>query len=139
LRNPKRHAWPEPGVAAVPKKVLVVDDSQSIRKTLAEVLLPAGYDVLEAENGLDGAQIIETTPELSLVICDVNMPQMSGIEMLARVKADSKNAKLLVLMLTTEGRAELIREAKQAGACGWIVKPLNPEHLLAAVRKLIGA
>src|SRR5258708_4239997 len=120
----------------MPTKVLIVDDSRSIRRSLIDLLSPSGYEVFEAEDGIDGAEAIERVPELSLVICDVNMPRMTGLEMLAKVKADGKNANLPVLMLTTEGRTDIIREAKQAGACGWIVKPIDPAHLLATIRKL---
>jgi two-component system chemotaxis response regulator CheY len=121
----------------MPHKVLIIDDSRSVRRSLVDLLSPSGYEVFEAEDGVQGADTIERVPELSLVICDVNMPRMSGLEMLTKVKADGKNAKLPILMLTTEGRTDIIREAKQAGACGWIVKPINPAHLLATIRKLI--
>jgi two-component system chemotaxis response regulator CheY len=74
-----------------------------------------------------------------MVICDVNMPRMDGIQMLSQVREDPKNADLLVLMLTTEGQPGLIARAKAAGARGWIVKPFKPDLLLGAVRKLVGA
>lgn len=74
-----------------------------------------------------------------MVICDVNMPRMNGIEMLSFVKQEPKNANLLVLMLTTEGQPALIAQAKAAGAKGWLVKPFKPDLLLATVRKLAGA
>jgi two-component system chemotaxis response regulator CheY len=120
------------------KKVLLVDDSRSVRDSLSELLSTGGYDVLTAEDGVDGLERIEGTPDLALVICDVNMPRMTGMEMLKRVKAQPAHAKLPILVLTTEGRAEVIREAKQLGAVGWIVKPVSPNNLLAAVRKIIG-
>jgi two-component system chemotaxis response regulator CheY len=120
------------------KKVLLVDDSRSVRDSLSELLTSGGYDVLTAEDGLDGLERIEQTSDLALVICDVNMPRMSGMEMLKRVKAQPAHAKLPILILTTEGRAEVIRDAKQLGAVGWIVKPVSPNNLLAAVRKIIG-
>ena len=74
-----------------------------------------------------------------MVICDVNMPRMNGIEMLSLLKRDGQNSDLLVVMLTTEGQPGLITKAKQAGAKGWIVKPFKPDMLLATVRKLVGA
>jgi two-component system chemotaxis response regulator CheY len=120
------------------KKVLVVDDSRSVRDSLFELLSSGGYDVVTAEDGLDGVERIERTTDLSLVICDVNMPRLTGMDLLRRVKSQPAYAKLPILMLTTEGRAEVIREAKQLGACGWIVKPVSPNNLLATVRKVAG-
>jgi two-component system, chemotaxis family, chemotaxis protein CheY len=121
------------------KKVMVVDDSRTVRQQVGVVLREAGYDVVEAGDGLEGAEKIAATPDLALVICDVNMPRMNGIEMLALVKSDPKHANLNVLMLTTEGQPVLIQRAKAAGARGWIVKPFKPELLLATVKKLAGA
>jgi two-component system chemotaxis response regulator CheY len=121
------------------KRVLVVDDSATVRHEVIAVLTPAGFEVLEAEDGEAGATIIDNTPGLSVVICDVNMPRMNGIQMLQRVKAEPCNTQLAILMLTTEGDPALIKQAKAAGARGWVVKPFNPTHLVAAVQKLAGA
>jgi two-component system chemotaxis response regulator CheY len=121
------------------KKIMVVDDSRTVRQQVGVVLREAGYDVVEAADGLEGAEKISATPDVALVICDVNMPRMNGIEMLALVKNDPRHANLNVLMLTTEGQPALIQRAKAAGARGWIVKPFKPELLLATVKKLAGA
>jgi two-component system chemotaxis response regulator CheY len=121
------------------KKVLIVDDSRTVRQQLGIVLTEAGYEVVEATDGLDGAEKIAATSDLAMVICDVNMPRMNGIEMLTFLKQDPRNANLLVLMLTTEGQPALIARAKAAGARGWIVKPFKPDLLLGTVRKLVGA
>lgn len=121
------------------KKVMVIDDSRTVRQQVGIVLTEAGYEVIEAADGLEGAERIALEKDLAMVLCDVNMPRMTGLEMLAAVKRDGKNAGLPVLMLTTEGQPALIARAKQAGAKGWIVKPFKPEMLLAAVRKLAGA
>lgn len=120
------------------KKVMVVDDSRTVRQQLGVLLTEAGYEVIEASDGLDGAEKIGRTPDLAMVICDVNMPRMDGIQMLSMLREDPKNADLLVLMLTTEGQPGLIARAKAAGARGWIVKPFKPDLLLGAVRKLVG-
>jgi two-component system, chemotaxis family, chemotaxis protein CheY len=120
------------------KKVMVVDDSRTVRQQLGVLLTEAGYEVIEASDGLDGVEKIGRTPDLAMVICDVNMPRMDGIQMLSMVRQDPKNADLLVLMLTTEGQPGLIARAKAAGARGWIVKPFKPDLLLGAVRKLVG-
>lgn len=121
------------------KKVMVVDDSRSVRLQVGTVLTAAGYEVIEAADGVEGAAKIAAEVDLSLVICDVNMPKMNGIEMVTLVKQDPRNAGLLVLMLTTESRGALIAQAKAAGARGWIVKPFKPDLLLATVRKVAGA
>jgi len=118
------------------KKVLVVDDSSTVRQQVGLVLTQAGFQVVEAVDGLDGVNKIGSTPDLSLVICDVNMPQMNGIELVEKVMQDGKNAGLPILMLTTEGQASLIERAKKAGAKGWMVKPFKPDLLLAAANKI---
>jgi two-component system, chemotaxis family, chemotaxis protein CheY len=119
-------------------KILIVDDSRTIRQQVGNTLTQAGYQIVEAEDGVEGLSAITAQKDIALVICDVNMPNMDGIEMLTRVKADANNAALPVLMLTTEGKAELIQQAKRIGAKGWVVKPFKPDQLAAAVRKIVG-
>ncbi|MDD9939308.1 MAG: response regulator [Myxococcales bacterium] len=119
------------------KKILVIDDSATVRKEVSSAL--AEYDIVEACNGLEGAQAVETDADISLAICDINMPHMNGIEMLERVRGRSANDNLKILMLTTEGQPGLIKRARDLGAKGWIVKPFDPQQLLAATRKLTGA
>lgn len=121
------------------KKVMVVDDSRTMRQQVGIVLTAAGYEVIEADDGIEGLEKVQQTADLSMVICDVNMPRMNGIEMLVNVKSDPRFTDLPFLMLTTEGQPALITKAKQAGAKGWIVKPFKPELLVAAVRRLVGA
>jgi two-component system chemotaxis response regulator CheY len=120
------------------RKVLVIDDSSTVRREVANALAGAGFEVLEAGDGIDGAAAIDNMPDISLVICDVNMPRMGGLEMLSRVKSDARNASLPIVMLTTEGQPALMRRAKDAGARGWIVKPFKPTQLVAAVQRLAG-
>ncbi len=121
------------------KRVLVVDDSAAVRQQVAAVLVAAGYEVVEAADGVLGAEAIARMPDLALVICDVNMPNMNGIDMVTTVKSDGRNSTLPIVMLTTEGQPALVEQAKKAGAKGWIVKPFKNEMLIAAVRKLAGA
>ena len=121
------------------KKVLIVDDSSTVRQHVSEVLSQVGFEVLEAVDGQVGVEVIERESALAVVICDVNMPRMDGIELLTSVKSQPKNASLPILMLTTDGQSALIRKAKAAGARGWMVKPFNPVQLVAAVQKLAGA
>jgi two-component system chemotaxis response regulator CheY len=120
-------------------KILIVDDSSTVRHQVGATLASAGYEILEAEDGLQGLSTIGARRDIALVICDINMPNMNGLDMLSAVKADASNASLPVVMLTTEGKGELIQQAKRRGAKGWVVKPFNPDQLLAAIRKIVGS
>ena len=82
--------------------------------------------------------MVDSNRDLGMVICDINMPIMDGLEMVERIKAQPENKTLPVLMLTTEGQLSLVKRAKQAGAVGWIVKPFNPNQLVQTVSKLTG-
>jgi two-component system chemotaxis response regulator CheY len=121
----------------IKKKILVIDDSETIRAHLKQVLGQAGYEVLEAPDGMLGAFAIRERNDLSLVICDVNMPRMDGLQMLDVLRGQFGN--LPILMLTTESRLDKLDRAKRAGAKAWIIKPFKPESLVAAVTKLVGA
>lgn len=120
------------------KKVMVVDDSRTVRQQVGIALTEAGFEVVEAVDGVDGAEKIAVAEDIAVVICDVNMPRMNGLDMVATVKRDPKHAALPMLMLTTEGQPALIARAKEAGAKGWIVKPFKPELLVQAVKRLAG-
>ncbi len=117
-------------------KVLIVDDSQTVRDSVREVLTAVGICVIEAADGEEGRQLIDLTPDISVVLCDVNMPQMDGLSMLEQVKRHPEHAGLPILMLTTDGDPALVRRARDAGASGWIVKPFQDHLLLAAVRRV---
>ena len=118
------------------KKVLVVDDADVIRSQVSRALSPAGFVILEAVDGAAGLSTARANVDLSLIVLDVNMPIMGGIEMLERLKEDHHTAAIPVLLLTTEGQEALIARAKRAGAKGWMVKPVKPEMLLKAVQAL---
>lgn len=118
------------------KKILIVDDSLIVRQQVAWALLQAGYEVVEAADGLEGIKAVESGGEPSMIICDVNMPVMSGLDMLSELGA--KGSKSPVVMLTSEGQPDLITKAKSLGAKGWMVKPISPELLVATVKKLAG-
>jgi two-component system chemotaxis response regulator CheY len=123
----------------VAKKVLVVDDSPTVRQQVTLALKQAGFEVVEATDGADGVAKVGSDPSIGMVILDVNMPRMNGLEMLETIKANGQNAGLAVIMLTSEGQQSLIDRAKKAGAKGWIVKPFKAELLVAAVKKLLAA
>lgn|SRR5690349_16964496 len=121
------------------KKILIIDDSATVRQQVRMALESAGFDVEEAVDGADGKDRIGRSANLSAVVCDVNMPRMNGIEMLEAVKGDPRHAKLPIMMLTTEGQPALVKRAKAAGATGWIVKPFKADLLIAALQKLVNA
>lgn len=118
------------------KTVLIIDDSPSLRATVAIALGSAGYEVIEAKEGGDALAKLKTA-RVNLIISDVNMPGMDGITFLKLIKEDPGLRYLPVLMLTTEGSDEKKRQGKEAGAKAWIVKPFDPAKLLDAVAKLI--
>jgi two-component system chemotaxis response regulator CheY len=118
-------------------KVMVVDDSASVRQQVGMALSQAGFEITEAVDGLDAVSKLASIPGIRMIISDVNMPRMNGLEMLEKIKADGKHPTLPILILTTEGQPALVQRAKAAGAKGWIVKPFKAELLVAAVKKLI--
>jgi two-component system chemotaxis response regulator CheY len=118
------------------KTVLLVDDSQTIRTEVGQSLTRAGFSVLEAVNGAEGLDTASKHPDLSLLVLDVNMPVMNGLEMLERLKQDPKIAGIPVVLLTTEAQDILVDRAKKAGAKGWLVKPVKPEMLVLAAKRL---
>lgn len=118
--------------------ILVVDDSATVRQQVSAAITLAGFKVVEARDGVEGKSKIEAGG-VDCVICDVNMPNKNGIELVEEVKADPRHTKLPIVMLTTEGAKELIARAKKAGASGWIVKPFKADLLVSAVQKLTSA
>jgi two-component system chemotaxis response regulator CheY len=123
--------------AKMSAQVLVIDDSMMVRQQVSRALTAAGFSVVEASDGADALEKLASRPGTRLVVCDVNMPRMDGIEFLARMNADG--AGVPIVMLTTEGQPELIQRAKALGAKGWIVKPFKPDLLVAVARKLTAA
>jgi two-component system chemotaxis response regulator CheY len=115
------------------KKVMIVDDSSVVRQQVTSVLAEAGFGVVEASDGQEGLERLKSE-EIALVLCDINMPRMNGLDMLERASIEHKDVPFL--MLTTEGRPALLARAKALGAKGWVVKPFVPDLLVATVRKL---
>lgn len=119
------------------KKILVVDDSVSIRKSVSFVLTEAGYEVIEAEDGMDGLSKAEGSG-CSLVLTDINMPNMNGIDFIKALRAKDEYRFTPIIALTTEGQGSKMQEGAAAGATGWIVKPFTTEKLTAIVKKVLG-
>ncbi|WP_437327610.1 response regulator [Sorangium sp. So ce381] len=121
------------------KKILLVEDSSTVRQQVGILLSGAGYGTLEADNGRDAvATVAAHKDDLAMIIADVNMPVMNGIDMIQSLRDKGLAPGVPILMLTTEGQPELIEKARKAGAKGWIIKPFKPDLLLAAVKKLAG-
>lgn len=118
------------------KKILVIDDSQTVCQQVSLVLDQGGFETLEAADGADGLELIQKTPDIAMVLCDINMPRMNGLEMVEAVQKSGRS--IPIVMLTTEGQPQLIDRAKKAGVKGWIVKPFKGDLLLAAVKKVTG-
>lgn len=119
------------------KTIMTVDDSASIRMMVSFTLKEAGYDVVEAVDGSDALEKLNSSP-VHLVIADVNMPGMNGIELVRKLRVLPPYRFTPILMLTTESQADKKQKGKQAGATGWIVKPFKPQDLLGVVRKVLG-
>jgi two-component system chemotaxis response regulator CheY len=117
-------------------KVLIIDDSSSVRRQLGNILSAEGFDIVEATDGLEGAREIRSNAQLAMVICDVNMPKLNGLDMLDSVAEEIARRALPVVMLTTEGEPHAMERAKRAGARGWIMKPFKEHLLVGAVKKL---
>ena len=118
------------------RRVLIVDDSATVRLQVRQALAPAGFEVIEASDGQEGIEMIQGDSAIAAVICDVNMPRKSGLELIEAVKASGHTAHLPIIVMTTEGQPALVQRAKAAGAKGWLVKPFKPNVLVAAMAKL---
>ena len=118
------------------KTVMIIDDSSTLRQVVKVTLDKAGYETVEAVDGLDALEQLKDN-RMNLIICDVNMPNMDGISFVKELKKDPDNKFTPVLMLTTESQVKKIQEARIAGAKAWIIKPFKPEQVLSAIEKLI--
>lgn len=118
------------------KRILIADDSGSIRQMLSFVLTDAGFEVKAAE---DGQEALAMAPDFAphLVITDLNMPNLNGIELIKALRSIQNFRFIPILVLTTEGQDENKQAGRAAGATGWLVKPFMPEKLLAVVRKVL--
>jgi len=119
------------------KRILIVDDSITVRQHISRALEQAGYAVIEAEDGAEGLRKAESTSDLRMVVCDVNMPVLDGLGMLAGLHERGLVSRFPVMMLTSEVQPTLMARAKRLGAKAWMVKPISAEALTATVKKLV--
>lgn len=117
-------------------RILAVDDSASMRDMVSIALTGAGFEVTAAANGTQALQLAKQY-SFDLVLSDVNMPDMNGIALIRALRAEPAYRFTPILMLTTESSPERKNEGKEAGATGWIVKPFDPEQLVATMKRVL--
>lgn len=118
-------------------KVLIIDDSDTLRIQLRSVLESIGHTVVDAIHGNDGLLKAAEHPDVELIISDYNMPEMDGVLMCSKIRESTSLKKVPIFMLTTESTAELKALGKSAGVMAWIVKPFNEDKLKSVVQKVL--
>lgn len=119
-------------------RILVVDDSDVVRDQVRKALEAGGYEVLEGINGAAGLAMATENENIGLIICDVNMPKMNGLEMCEKIKKLPTFKKTPIFMLTTESSQELRTKGKEIGIMAWMVKPFDPTKMVSAINKVLG-
>ena len=120
------------------KTILTVDDSASVRQMVQLTLTGAGYQVIQAGDGAEGLAKARGTT-VDMVVTDLNMPVMNGLALIRELRKLPNYRGVPILFLTTESDAEMKKEAKAAGATGWITKPFQQDQLVSVVKKVLGA
>jgi two-component system, chemotaxis family, chemotaxis protein CheY len=120
------------------RTIMVVDDSASVRQMVSFTIKNCGYDVIEASDGADALAKMNGSSSVSMIITDLNMPNIDGIGLIRKVRINPSYKFVPIIMLTTESQEARKAEGKQAGATGWIIKPFKPEQLAAVVKKVLG-
>ena len=116
-------------------RILIVDDSPTVREILVKTLAAAQFEVLQAENGAKGLKTLETEP-VDLIISDVNMTVMGGFEFVAMVRQQPAQEFTPILFLTTEDGADFRQIGREVGATGWLTKPIDPAKLIATIKRV---
>lgn len=120
--------------------ILIVDDSSSIRRLLKKIIELSGLEVdrvHEASNGLEALKVLERE-WVDFIMCDIHMPQMDGIEFLRKLREDEVLGRIPVIMISTEGREEIIQEARKLGVKAYVKKPFTPEEIRDVIEKFVG-
>ncbi|MBY0472261.1 response regulator [bacterium] len=118
-------------------KILVVDDSETLRVQLKQDLEKGGFQVVEGVDGVNGIEVLEKNKDVALIVCDVNMPNMDGLTMCSKVHQTAEFKAIPIFMLTTESGPEMKAKGKEAGVIAWITKPYVAEKMLAAIGKVL--
>ncbi|MBD5166569.1 MAG: response regulator [Helicobacter sp.] len=120
-------------------KLLVVDDSSTMRRIIKNTLARLGYDdVLEGENGVEGWEKMDANGDVKVLITDWNMPEMNGLDLVKKVRADSRFTDIPIIMVTTEGGKAEVITALKAGVNNYIVKPFTPQVLKEKLEAVLG-
>jgi two-component system chemotaxis response regulator CheY len=117
------------------KVILTVDDSRTIREMLRTALCDAGMEVVQAEDGVQGLEVLQSTIP-NVIVTDINMPRLDGFGFIEAVRANDQYRAIPILVLTTESMDEKKDRARRAGATGWIVKPFDPVKLVSAINRV---
>ncbi|WP_455756803.1 chemotaxis response regulator CheY [Sulfurimonas sp.] len=120
-------------------KLLVVDDSSTMRRIIKNTLARLGYkDILEGEDGVQGWAAMDANPDIDMLITDWNMPEMNGLELVKKVRADERFTDIPIIMVTTEGGKAEVITALKAGVNNYIVKPFTPQVLKEKLGAVMG-
>lgn len=122
----------------MPKHILIVDDSKTVRNLVAFILKKEGFKVTWAEDGLDGLEKLYADEAIDLIISDVNMPRMDGFTFIKNVREQEAYKDIPIVVLSTEGQEKDIQTGMNLGANLYLVKPAQPEKLLRNVKMLLG-
>jgi two-component system chemotaxis response regulator CheY len=122
-------------VTAMSKRILTIDDSKTMRDMLLLTLTDAGFEVLQGVDGEDGIAVLGDQ-KVDVIITDINMPKMDGYEVIRQLRQDPRHKTTPIIVLTTESDADKRNIARSAGATGWMVKPFDPEGLIAVINKV---
>lgn len=118
------------------KKILTVDDSNTMRQMVIAMLAATQFKVMEAKDGQEALEVASTT-QFDLIISDINMPNLDGIELVKALRKLPAYKFIPILMLTTENAEPMKEQSKAAGATGWINKPFNPDQLLQVIKRVL--
>jgi len=119
------------------KTIMVVDDSSSVRQMMSFTLENAGYEVVEAEDGEEALKKLLDSKNINMIVTDLNMPNVTGLELIRSVRSNSEFKYIPIVVLTTEFHDAKKKESKKAGATGWITKPFKPDQLIGVIKKVI--
>jgi two-component system chemotaxis response regulator CheY len=117
------------------RTILTIDDSRTMRDMLLLALVEAGFDVVQAVDGIDGLEALQRCNP-SVIVTDINMPRLDGFGVIEAIRADAKWRSVPILVLTTEADEAKKQRARRSGASGWIVKPFDPVKLVAAINRV---
>ncbi|BCS86919.1 response regulator [Pseudodesulfovibrio sediminis] len=122
----------------MPKHILIVDDSKTVRNLVAFIMKKEGFKVTTAEDGLDGLEKLYSLNQVDLIVSDVNMPRMDGLTFIKNVREQGAYRDIPIVVLSTEGQDKDIQTGLTVGANLYMVKPAQPEKLVRNVKMLLG-